>query len=1051
MRKLMFLAITLSLTAMFSGLWAQSRVLLVVIASEGPAQVILSGRLVGVANPRLTTQVAPGNYELLVRKPGLPEFRQRITVGSGGLTIDAPLGGAAIQPIQPIQPAPQAIQPIQPAPQTIQTAPQPPTLQQPQTMQPAPQPQAPASTSAPAGGRSLLKRHTGVLNDQNKEERIPIQLMHNGNLELAIKLDSSLNFEGIRVLDSDGKTAIDAVGPGSHTSFNSYRLRAGTYSIYVQKDTRGWYQGSYTMEIYFDAMTPWNDHEPDNDRGSARGLAPDSVVQSALGYRGQGMGDDNDDWYQLRMDRPSDIQIQVSNSGRSSSTQAIREGDGSLNLYGGIFLYDADGSTSCFYSRQSPGEDKSYDVKNLPAGTYYIKMARDTRPMYWGTYTLKVSGSGMGTTAQAASPSTGGQQAGASSAQTLVAAAAYQYQFIPLSGLTNLRAAVRGPDRFIIAGDGGTPYSSTDGRSWQAGSKLPLYNVVDLVWGNGLYVAVGDGGRLATSPDGVNWTSRTSGISRHLASALWTGSQYLVTGQGGTLLTSRDGASWTAIQSGVSSHLMAVSQDREGGTLAIVTIEGTILYSKNGGQSWQRSSVGLGAGTIHNLGGGPHGFVVAASSADGRVFHSPDGVNWNQVYQGDGKTGHGPVFWDGANYLIGGSGYVLVSPDGVSWAKVAVPQNKPAGKSATGNGVLITVSADGSGVMVSSASAMASAPARPPQGATPATPAVSGVSPAVTASPVPTAPRSPSAKGWKSLGPIKSYQGTPGWGITFLAELRDGTLAVASEGAKEVMWSEDNGKTWVERTPREASGGYARALAVAPDGSLYYPVTYAGLFRTTDKGKSWTKVDPVNTIFSYFTIVSSGTLFAVFHSTFDTKLYRSTDGGRTWSVSHSEYPLGTISEAPDGTLYATYIGGKGIHNSRDDGRTWTKTAIPSVFSDNSMVFSGNETLVHSLSFVEPRLKANTYQYSTGNGRNWNSGDLQFLVMATDKAGDVYGIEMRSIADEYFSKHLIRSTDGGKTFAPFTGGFTSKDEPYRMFRAPFSGNIYVSNTSLFVLE
>ena len=115
--------LTLSfLVLLVTGGWAQSRVSLVVIASEGPAQVILSGRLVGVANPRLTTQVAPGNYELLVRKPGLPEFRQRITVGSGGLTVNATLGGAAIQPApQPIQPAPQ---PIQPAPQPIQPAPQ---------------------------------------------------------------------------------------------------------------------------------------------------------------------------------------------------------------------------------------------------------------------------------------------------------------------------------------------------------------------------------------------------------------------------------------------------------------------------------------------------------------------------------------------------------------------------------------------------------------------------------------------------------------------------------------------------------------------------------------------------------------------------------------------------------------------------------------------------------------------------------------------------------------------------------------------------------------
>jgi photosystem II stability/assembly factor-like uncharacterized protein len=637
------------------------------------------------------------------------------------------------------------------------------------------------------------------------------------------------------------------------------------------------------------------------------------------------------------------------------------------------------------------------------------------------------------------------------------AAVSYEYQFVPLSGLSNLRAAVRGPDRFIVAGNGAVPYTSFDGRAWTTGTKVPVLHVTDLAWGNGLYVATGDNGGLATSSDGVNWTARSSGTSRHLASALWTGSQYIVTGQGGTLLTSRDGVTWSSVTTGVSSHLMGIAQDRQGGTIAIVTIDGTILYSRNNGQSWQRASVGLGSGTIHCITAGPTGFVTAASSADGRVFFSPDGASWSVVHQGDGRTGYGAAFWDGANFILSGTGHVLVSSDGRSWRRVEVPQNKPAGKSASGNGVLITVSADGTGVLLSSAAAMSSAPSRPAQAATPAipaTPARPGVSPTVPASPArpaAAAPRGPSAKGWKDLGPIQSYQGTSGWGITFLAELKDGTLAVASEGSKQIMWSEDKGKTWTERSPAEARGGYAKALVVAPDGSLYYPVVYAGLFRTTDKGNTWTKVDPVNTVFGYFTIVSSGTLFTVMQSSTGYGLHRSTDGGRTWSISHAQGPSGTIDEGPDGTLYANFFSGRGIHSSKDDGRTWIKSEMPNIFSDSSMIFSGNEVFLHSLDFVPPRMRATTYQFSEGNGQSWDTRALQFQAMATDKAGDIYAIEMRSIADEYFSRHLVRSTDGGKTFASFTNGFTSRDEPYRMFRAPFSGNIYVSNSSLFVLE
>ncbi|MFH2114773.1 MAG: PEGA domain-containing protein [Spirochaetota bacterium] len=96
-----FLVILLAFTVL-SGVFAQSRVTLTVIASEGPAQVILSGRLLGVGNPRFVAQVAPGTYDLVVRKPGLPEFKQRITIGSGGLTVNAQLGGAVTPPPAPV-------------------------------------------------------------------------------------------------------------------------------------------------------------------------------------------------------------------------------------------------------------------------------------------------------------------------------------------------------------------------------------------------------------------------------------------------------------------------------------------------------------------------------------------------------------------------------------------------------------------------------------------------------------------------------------------------------------------------------------------------------------------------------------------------------------------------------------------------------------------------------------------------------------------------------------------------------------------------------------
>lgn len=96
-RTKLVLAMLMAVLLVF-GAYAQTRVTLTVIASEGPAQVILSGRLLGVGNPTFRSQVAPGTYDLVVRKPGLPEFKQRITIGAAGLTVNAQLGTATAPP-----------------------------------------------------------------------------------------------------------------------------------------------------------------------------------------------------------------------------------------------------------------------------------------------------------------------------------------------------------------------------------------------------------------------------------------------------------------------------------------------------------------------------------------------------------------------------------------------------------------------------------------------------------------------------------------------------------------------------------------------------------------------------------------------------------------------------------------------------------------------------------------------------------------------------------------------------------------------------------------
>lgn len=93
----LFLLLALTLIGV-TGLFAQATAILTVEASEGPAQVILNGKLLGIANPKFVGKVSPGTYDLIVRKTGLPEFRQRITIPASGLTVQAQLGAAQVTP-----------------------------------------------------------------------------------------------------------------------------------------------------------------------------------------------------------------------------------------------------------------------------------------------------------------------------------------------------------------------------------------------------------------------------------------------------------------------------------------------------------------------------------------------------------------------------------------------------------------------------------------------------------------------------------------------------------------------------------------------------------------------------------------------------------------------------------------------------------------------------------------------------------------------------------------------------------------------------------------
>ncbi len=138
-----------------------------------------------------------------------------------------------------------------------------------------------------------------------------------------------------------------------------------------------------------------------------------------------------------------------------------------------------------------------------------------------------------------------------------------------------------------------------------------------------------------------------------------------------------DGTTWVAAGEAPTGPLVAVSTDS--------------------GLSWT-----LGP-TLEPLSGlAIAGEILYASSFDGGVFSSADGLDWTRVYVGEGRQ-HRAIASDGGALVVVGDGEALFSADGTSWTVTSLPgapdlldvASGPPGFVAVGGGGALWFSPDG--------------------------------------------------------------------------------------------------------------------------------------------------------------------------------------------------------------------------------------------------------------------------------------------------------------------------------------------------------------------
>ena len=288
-------------------------------------------------------------------------------------------------------------------------------------------------------------------------------------------------------------------------------------------------------------------------------------------------------------------------------------------------------------------------------------------------------------------------------------------------------------------------------------------------------------------------------------------------------------------------------------------------------------------------------------------------------------------------------------------------------------------------------------------------------------------------------------------------------MAVAFQGQNNggVLSSADGGVTWqLESAPPTRYS----AVGFAPDGTLYAisagPSTVAqeGLYRRENNG-SWTPLGPdqgslyesdLNTMrFSLNNpnlILLGGEDFGV--AGFEGTIWRSTDAGGSWTKVyelgdfHRITDIEIIEDGTDQDMVAAWNSESGDNiggalRSTDNGASWfdSSTGLPGFFRGPRLCASPSDpqTLFISawLSFQSGGLFR-----TTDGGVNWTSTGFTGNQTVGDVACHPVDDQTLFVTQLSGGDAVLRSQDGGATFAPFANGLENAVAPREL---AFAGN------------
>ena len=225
----------------------------------------------------------------------------------------------------------------------------------------------------------LLKRgntltgHLGYTywDNRDTEDWYKIEVPRDGKITLTVKAHDGLGLSYTNIYAKDANNEMHSRGsvwggsdenPGVITVSNA---APGTYYIRVPQNNG---QGAYSLEYAFEQNLYATDKEPNDDMALALPLAEGATVAGHLGYLYYN-DTDKVDWYKLTLPSKGDITL----------TYQVMKGLGLAY----VTLYDSgEHSKGSLWGQDAEGNN-TFTVKNLEAGTYYVRVAHNGGEGYY--------------------------------------------------------------------------------------------------------------------------------------------------------------------------------------------------------------------------------------------------------------------------------------------------------------------------------------------------------------------------------------------------------------------------------------------------------------------------------------------------------------------------------------------------------------------------------------------------------------------------------------------------------------------------------------------